>query len=69
MTTPRPATASTAVRSYSVTFEPINHLPLAELFHGTPHQVIRKATSYARQLARGLGLSPLAIAVSVREAV
>ena len=59
--------ASSRIRSIIVTYEPINHATVTHHFLGTTRSVIASAAEYGKGLARRLGVSPMALAVCVRE--
>lgn len=59
--------ATSRIRSIIVTYEPINHATVTHHFLGTTRSVIAAAASYGRELAGKLGVSPMALAICVRE--
>lgn len=65
-TSTAPATSS-RLRSIIVTYEPINHATVTHHFLGTTRSVIAAAASHGRELAARLGVSPMALAIAVRE--
>jgi hypothetical protein len=57
------------VRNWLITFEPINTPAVTRRIFGSVRQLKSRAVEAGREVARQLGVSPLSLAVTVREAV
>lgn len=59
--------ADTALRSWLVTFEPINVPSVTHRIYATAKGLTKQAADVGRSVARRLGVSPMTLAVTVRE--
>lgn len=56
-----------AIRAFAITLEPMNHAPRTLTFYGKVRHAVRDAADFGKRWAQELGVSPLCIAVTVRE--
>lgn len=60
--------ADTSIRSWLVSFEPINHPhAITRRIYGSVRQLKTRAVEAGREVARQLGVSPMSLAVTVKE--